>query len=162
MAFQKVSFNGSIQLSGFREARAKLKQTPPFYSPAVREFFDALGKVGRAAAQAASPHGATGKLAASNVYAVDKSPFPTWMRVKNTARAKGKASKRQTKKARAGLAPLKLNKGVSYPAVLNYGDKKRGRTKHIGWFTRAMRITATREDSLLAAMGDRIQKEWAS
>lgn len=158
----QVSFNGSVQLRGFREARAKLKQSPPFYAPAVRDFLDQLGKVGRTAAQAASPKGATGQAASSNVYAVQDKPFPTWVRVKNTARAKGRLSKRQSKKARAGLAPLKYTKGVSYPAVLNFGDKKKAKTKWIGWFTKAMRNARARTDSLLSGMGDQIQKEWAA
>jgi hypothetical protein len=162
MAGPRVSFNGSVQLRGFKEARAKLKQSPPFYAPAMRNFMDQLGKIGRTAAQAAAPKGATGQAASSNIYAVQDKPFPTWVRVKNTARAKGRLSKRQSKKARAGLAPLKYTKGVSYPAVLNFGVKGKKKSRWIGWFSNAMRTTRARIPSLLAGMGDQIEKEWAA
>lgn len=147
-----------VQLRGFREARAKLKQTPPFHAPAVRNFLDQLGRVGVAAAQGAAPRGKTGQTARSNVYAVQDRPFPTWVRVKNTARARGRAAKRQSKKARAGLVALRYTKGYPYPARLNYDPTY----KTHGWFTRAIRQTQGRVDSLLTGAGRDIEKEWNS
>ncbi len=145
-----------VGVTGFKEARAKLKQSPPFYAPSVRKFLDQLGRVGVAAVQGAAPRGKTGQLASSNVYQVQENPFPTWVRVQNKARARGRLAKRQSKKAKAGLAPLKYTKGYPYGGRLNYD--KTYRTQ--GWWTRAIRAAQGRTDSLLSTAARDIEQEW--
>jgi hypothetical protein len=152
------AFSASVRLSGFREARAKLKQTPPFHAEAVRKFLDQLGRVGVAAVQGAAPRGKTGQLASQNVYKVQERPFPTSVRVQNKARARGRVAKRQNKKARAGLAPLRYTKGYPYAGRLNYDPKYRTH----GWWTRAIRAAQNRVDSLLTSAGQDIEREWRS
>lgn len=147
-----------VGLSGFKEARAKLKETPPFHAPAVRKFLDQLGRVGVAAVQGAAPRGKTGQLASQNVYRVQERPFPTWVRVQNKARARGAVAKRQSKKARAGLAPLRYTKGYPYGGRLNYDKTYRTH----GWFTRAIKAAQGRVDSLLTSAGQDIEREWKS
>lgn len=145
-----------VQVSGFREARARLRETPPFYSPAARNLLDHLGRIGVAAVRGASPRGATGRLQGGTIYQVQKKPFPTWVRVKNTTRARGRVAKRQSKKARAGLAPLRYTKGYPYGGRLNYDAKYR---THL-WWTKAIRAAQARTDSLLAGSAREIEEEW--
>ncbi len=147
-----------VGVTGFKEARAKLKETPPFHAPAVRKFLEQLGRVGVAAVQGAAPRGKTGQLASSNVYKVQERPFPTWVRVQNKAHAQGRLAKRQSKKARAGLAPLRYTKGYPYGGRLNYDPHYRTH----GWWTKAIRAAQGRVDSLLTGAGQDIEREWKS
>lgn len=147
-----------VQVRGFREARQKLRQTPPFIAPATRHLLDQLGRIGVAAVRGAAPRGRTSQLQQGAVYQVQKKPFPTWVRVKNTARARGRLAKRQSKKARAGLAPLRYTKGYPYGARLNYDRTYR---THL-WWTKAIRSAQARTDSLLAGAAREIEEEWGS
>lgn len=147
-----------VQLSGFRELRRELRRDP---APTAliapwRRFMERLGKLGVQHAQRASPRGATGQLASSNVYAVQNKPFPTWARVKNTARAKGRPALRQSKAARAGRRPLRLTKGYPYPGRLNWEKKN----KRFGWFTRAMQATRRGTGSLAGRLAREMEQGW--
>jgi hypothetical protein len=148
----------AVELKGFRDLRRELRQEP---APTAilgpwRHFMERLGKLGVQQARAASPRGETGQLGSSNTYAVQNKPFPTWVRVKNTARAKGRAAKRQNRAAREGRAPLRLTKGYAYPGRLNWERKN----PRFGWFTKAMQATRRGTQPLLNQTAREIEQEW--
>ncbi len=130
-----------VELQGFKQLRAKLKESPPIYAKAWSDAAKDITEVGLRVIRARAPHGKTGLLASSVKGWPQKQPVPTYIVLKDTARARGRLSVRQSKKARAGLAPLRYTKGYPYPGWLNYARAKGNRkgSPRVGWFTNAVK-----------------------
>lgn len=158
-----VGLRMTVHTTGYTSAVRKLTKTdPPLESRTVRWAMEQIGKVGEQQAKLAAPRGATGGLLAGITHKVDKKPVPRWTVIKDTARAR-RAAKRQSKKARAGLAPLRMVGGYRYPGKLNWmrAYKKSGKPNiHYGWFTRAMVTTKLRVTPILNQAGKLLQQDW--
>jgi hypothetical protein len=150
-----------IEVSGFDRLRRKIREDPPFVAPVWKQVVEKAGQIGVREAQQRAPR-RSGLLAASLISTAQKKPMPSWVRVTDTARARGRLYKRQSKKAQAGLVAMKYTKGYSYPAWQNYAipkGKRRG-SPHRGWFTQAMQSTQTRIGPLLSLAVKQIEAEW--
>ncbi len=130
-----------VEIQGFNALRAKLKQDPPIYAKA---WSGAAKDIAEGAAQtikARAPRGKTGLLAASVEGFPQKVPVPGYIVLRDTARARGRLYKRQSKKALAGQASLRYTKGYPYPKWQNWGtaNGKRKGSPNYGWFTNAVK-----------------------
>jgi hypothetical protein len=154
--------SSTVELVGFRELRGTLSRNPPFGAKEWAAGLQELGQLGARLARQAAPRGATGQLAARIVTKIQAAALPQWVVVKDTARGQPRAYKRQNKKARAGLAPLRMTKGYAYPARLNYQAVYKGgkANRHFGWFTHAMDATRQGTGSILAKAAAEMERQW--
>jgi hypothetical protein len=151
-----------IEIEGFRQLRAKLKADPPIYAKAWHDAAENIAQIGVRMVRARAPHGKTGLLQSSIKGWAQRQPVPSYVVLKNTARARGRLFKRQSKKARAGLAPLKYTKGYPYPGWLNYARAKGNRkgSPYLGWFTGAVKDALGAIDPALKEAARSIESAW--
>ncbi len=152
-----------VEVNGFDRLRRKINADPPLAAPFWREVVEKAGQIGVREAQQRAPQ-RTGKLALSLIPTVQNKPMPAWVRVSDTARARGRLYKRQSKAAKAGLVAPKYTKGYPYPAWQNYAvaKGKRRASPHYGWFTRAMQATQGKIQPLLTIAVKKIEADWNS
>ncbi len=145
-----------VEVAGFDKLRKRLRSDPPFVAPYWKEVAEQVAAIGEVEARLRAPvrSGATRLQVASRV---QQSAMPGWVRVSDRARARGRAYKRQSKKAMSGAAPLRFTRGYSYPARQAWDRTM----PHYGWFQAAMKATQRRIAPLLQAAARRMEKDWS-
>lgn len=150
------TWRADVELQGWTQLRRNLNRKPPLHAPTWQKFVTGLGKIAVDQAWRASPVGETHRLQNSNQYKVDPRPVPSYVVIKNTARAAPRPAKRQNKQARAGQAPLRMVQGYRYPGRLNWDQRVRTH----GWFTKAIQRARQSLQPLLIRAARELEQEW--